>query len=50
MVGKIVKETAITAKDGILFVNGEDFESGIYLYSVISNGRTLSTKRMVVAK
>lgn len=50
MVGKVVKETRITSKDGVLLINGQDFESGIYLYSLITNGKTEFTKRMVIAQ
>lgn len=48
MVGQIVKETNIQGKNGILIVDGADFTAGIYLYSIVADGKTLTTKRMLV--
>ena len=49
MVGEVVKESAVTSKSGILFINGTDFESGIYLYSIQMDGKSSAMKKLVVA-
>lgn len=49
MVGEVVKESAVTSKNGILFINGTDFESGIYLYSIQMDGKSSAMKKLVVA-
>jgi hypothetical protein len=49
MVGEVVKESAVTSKNGILFINGADFESGIYLYSIQMDGKSSAMKKLVVA-
>lgn len=48
MVGQIVKETNIQGKSGVVLVDGSEFTSGIYLYSIVADGKTLTTKRMIV--
>lgn len=48
MVGQIVKETNIQGKSGVVIVDGAEYTSGIYLYSIVADGKTLSTKRMIV--
>ena len=49
MVGEVVKETIITSKNGVLLINGADFESGIYLYSIQMDGKASAMKKLVVA-
>ncbi|MFZ4783894.1 MAG: T9SS type A sorting domain-containing protein [Flavobacteriales bacterium] len=49
MVGSIVKETVITAKNGIFLINAADFESGVYLYSIQMNGKASVMKKLVIA-
>lgn len=49
MVGSVVKETVITAKNGIFLINAADFESGIYLYSIQMDGKASVMKKLVIA-
>jgi hypothetical protein len=49
MVGAIVKESVITAKNGIFLINSADFESGIYLYSIQMDGKASVMKKLVIA-
>ncbi|MFN6378371.1 MAG: T9SS type A sorting domain-containing protein [Flavobacteriales bacterium] len=48
MVGQVVQETNINGKNGFILLNGEDFEAGMYLYSIIADGKVMATKRMMV--
>jgi len=50
MVGSIVKEIPLSSSQGVVILNGQDFEAGIYLYSLVVDGQKVSTKRMIVAK
>ncbi|MCQ2327376.1 MAG: T9SS type A sorting domain-containing protein [Bacteroidales bacterium] len=48
-VGSVVKTMNVaTGKSGKLPVNVSDLNSGVYFYSVIADGQTLSTKKLVV--
>lgn len=49
MVGKVVKESALTSKSGVILINGSEFETGVYLYTIIADGKSVSTKRMIVS-
>lgn len=50
MIGQTIKEIKVNGKEGIILVNAQDFENGIYFYSLISNGKTQVTKRMLISK
>lgn len=50
LIGAVVKEFPLIASQGVVILNGQDFETGIYLYSLIVDGQKVSTKRLVVAK
>ncbi len=49
MVGKVVKESALSNKSGMILINGVEFETGVYLYTIIADGKSVSTKRMIVS-
>jgi hypothetical protein len=49
MVVEVVKDTTISSKSGLLLINGADFESGIYLYSIQMDGKASAMKKLVVA-
>lgn len=49
LVGKKVKEIPLENRSGIVFLNGQDFESGVYFYSLQSGTRVLGTKRFIVS-
>jgi hypothetical protein len=48
MVGQVVKQTNISGQNGFLLINSEDFKSGVYLYSIVADGKVMTTKRMIV--
>lgn len=51
MVGKTLKTYSL--KSGVqtrLNINSDDLSNGVYFYSVIANGQTLTTKKLVVRK
>jgi hypothetical protein len=48
MVGQVVQETNIAGKNGFILLNGEDFDAGMYLYSIVADGKVMTTKRMMV--
>lgn len=48
MTGKLLKEYKLREKSGTIEVNSDDFEPGIYLYSLISNNDEIITKKMIV--
>ena len=51
MSGKEVKRMEITTRGKTnVSVAGEDLVSGMYLYSLIADGKVISTKRMILAK
>ena len=44
----VAKYNVVTGKKGKIDLNVSDFNSGIYFYSIIADGRVLSTKKLVV--
>ncbi len=51
MVGKIVKTYSLkSGEQSKLKINSSEFENGIYFYSIIAEGETLSTKKLVIRK
>ncbi len=50
MLGKQVKEISINDKQGTVKIDTEDLHSGIYFYSLIAGDKTISTKKLVIAK
>ncbi len=51
MSGKEIKRMAIAARGKTsVSIAGEDLTSGMYLYSLIADGKVVSTKRMILAK
>lgn len=49
MLGGKVYETKLTQKYGAHILNVADFKQGIYLYSLIENGKTVATRKLVVS-
>ena len=49
LLGSIIKEVKLTSKQGALVVTTSDMKQGIYYYALVSNGKTLATKKLVVA-
>lgn len=50
MTGKTLKRIPVTAGMESVQVNGHDLGDGIFLYSLVVNGREIDTKRMVLSK
>ncbi|MBL7941614.1 MAG: T9SS type A sorting domain-containing protein [Flavobacteriales bacterium] len=50
LVGKEVKQISLENRNGIVFLNAQDFENGVYFYALQSNGKVLGTKRFIVTK
>jgi hypothetical protein len=49
LLGSKVFETKLMQKQGAYILNVSEFNQGIYLYSLIENGKTIATKKLVVA-
>ncbi|MCX6250966.1 MAG: tail fiber domain-containing protein [Bacteroidetes bacterium] len=50
-IGKMIKSVKIdTRGNGLLNVFGDDLSSGIYIYSLIIDGRSVETKKMIKSK
>jgi hypothetical protein len=50
MVGSKVKEVKLDNPNGVVLLNAADFENGAYFYSLVVDGRVMTTKRMIVSK
>ncbi len=50
MVGSVVQQIPLNSPIGTVFLNADDFESGIYFYALMSNGAPVATKKFVVTK
>lgn len=50
MLGKSVKEVALTDKQGISKINILDMDAGIYFYSFIVDDKIICTKKMVISR
>lgn len=48
--GAIVREIRLTSVQGALFMDAAEFNSGIYFYSIVSNGEIVATKKLVVSR
>ena len=49
LLGSKVFEAKLVQKQGAYIVNVSDFKQGIYLYSLIENGKTVATRKLIVA-
>ena len=49
MLGKAVKEVALTDKKGTVKINVDDLNSGVYFYSFLVDGKAISTKKLVIS-
>ena len=48
MLGSVVKEVSIESNQGTQAINVNDMPNGVYLCSVVCNGKVCQTKKMVV--
>jgi|SRR5436853_5382763 len=49
LLGGKVFETNLVQKQGAYILNVSDFKQGVYLYSLIENGKSVATKKLVIA-
>ena len=49
LVGELVVDRQLSNPLGIVMINAEDFEDGIYLIRISADGHTFETKKMVIA-
>ena len=50
MTGKILKKLPISSGETSVAVNGWELGEGMFLYTLIVNGREIDTKRMIITK
>jgi hypothetical protein len=50
MQGKMLKKLDASAGDNILTIQGSELQAGMYLYSLIADGKEVDTKRMILTK
>jgi hypothetical protein len=50
MVGSIVREVNLQAPAGMVYINADDFEAGVYFYALVQNGQAIATRKFVVTK
>lgn len=50
MSGKMLKKLPVSSGDGSVTVNGWELGEGLYLYSLVVNGREIDTKKMIITK
>jgi len=50
MQGALIKQLAISSKQRSVFISGSELTAGMYLYSLIVDGKEIDTKRMILTK
>ena len=50
MQGSLVKQIAISSMQQSVIINGSELTAGMYLYSLIVDGKEIDTKRMILTK
>lgn len=50
MVGSIVREVNLSAPAGMVYINADEFQSGVYFYALVQNGQAIATRKFVVTK
>jgi hypothetical protein len=50
MQGKMLKKLDASRGDNILTIQGAELQAGMYLYSLIADGKEVDTKRMILTK
>lgn len=49
LLGSVVKEMKLTEKQNTVFISTTDLKSGIYFYSLVADGKAVSTRKLIVA-
>jgi hypothetical protein len=50
MTGKMLKKLPISSGETSVSINGWELGEGMFLYTLMVNGREIDTKRMIIAK
>lgn len=50
MVGAIVREVNLQAPTGMVYINADEFQSGVYFYALVQNKQAIATRKFVVTK
>ena len=50
MQGTLQKQIAVTPSMQSIIINGYELSPGMYIYSLIVNGKEIDTKRMILSK
>ena len=50
MTGKMLKKLPVSLGDTSVSINGWELGEGMFLYTLIVNGREIDTKRMIITK
>ncbi len=48
MNGKQMKSITVRSGSGSIIINGGELTAGMYMYSLIANGKEIDTKRMIL--
>ena len=49
MLGTVVKEYNLTNAKSTMVLSTSDLSSGVYVYTLMNNGKPVSTKKLVIA-
>ena len=50
MAGKLLRDMPVSSGSGRISINGSELGEGMYLYSLVIDGREVDTKRMIITK
>ena len=50
MQGTLIRQIPVNARQSSILINGSELVSGMYLYSLIINGKEIDTKKMILTK
>ena len=50
MTGKMLRQIPVDSSMQSVAINGYELSAGIYLYSLVINGKEIDTKRMILSK
>lgn len=49
LIGEVVKNINLESKIGFVMINADDFESGLYFYSLVVEGQVAATQKVLIA-
>ena len=50
MQGTMLRQIPVSPSGDSVTLNGTDFPTGMYMYSLVVNGKEMDTKRMIITK